>query len=246
MSDGPALILAGYGTGDALQLTIEAQQAIARATAVYAIAPPERLVRHLGAQRIRVVDLGPRLQSEGLPVEAYLDVAGFLLREASLDPPVALLAPGNPLFLNSLTRFLVQAARERELEVALFPGVSVIDALISDLGLDVTARGLQVFDARHLLARQQAVQPHVPLFVLQTNGLAAAASDRGLDVTEVTRAFAAHLGRFYPPVHPVSLVLETTGRGHFRHDTRPLSEFEALAPELEGSVALFCDVVRDG
>src|SRR5690606_12208448 len=110
MSDRPSLILAGYGVADTLQLTVEAQQALTRATSVYAIAPPPSFVRYLRAQRVGVVDLAPRFEAEGVPLEAYLDIAGFLLREAALDPPVALVVPGNPLFLNSLTRFLVQAA----------------------------------------------------------------------------------------------------------------------------------------
>ncbi len=245
MSGPPALILAGYGVGNTLQLTIEAQQALRVTTAVYAIAPPDRLVQHLRSQRMRVVDLAPRLAGEAEPAEAYVDIAGFLLNEAVLDPPVALLSPGNPLFLNSLTRFLVQAARERELEVALFPGVSIVDAIISDLGLDVTSRGLQVFDARHLLARAMPLQPSVPLLVLQPGGLIAVARERGLDGGAVVGALGAHLRRYYPENHPVSVILESVGHGTLRHETRPLDGFDAIESQLEEAAALFCDVVRE-
>src|SRR5690606_20475979 len=141
----------------------------------------------------------------------YLDIAGFILREAALDPPVALLAPGNPLFLNTLTRFLVQVARERSIEIAVYPGVSVLDALISDLGLDVTTRGLQVFDARHLVRGGLAVAPEVPLFVLQPAGLGALAAERQVAPEVVHEELATHLARSYPDNHAVSLILETTG-----------------------------------
>jgi uncharacterized protein YabN with tetrapyrrole methylase and pyrophosphatase domain len=244
MASGPALIMAGYGASDGLQITVEAQQALVRARAIYAVAPPERLVQHLRSQRVGVVDIAERLRESGDAAGAYIDVAGFLLREATLEPPIGFLVPGNPLFLNSLARFLVQAAREREVSISIYPGVSAVDALVSDLGLDVTTRGMQVFDARHLVGMGHAINPAVPLMVLQMDGMAVAANARGLDVAEVHFAFAAHLRSFYPGEHPVTLILSSSGRGDISFETRPLSLFRELTGKFEGSKGLFVDIVR--
>lgn len=242
----PALLLVGYGVGESLQITLEAQLALLRANRVYAIAPPAALVRHLGTQRVSVTDLAPRLREEGVEaVDAYLDVAGFVLREAALDPPVALLVPGNPLFQNSITRFLVQAARERDLPVAVFPGVSILDVLISDLGLDVTSRGLQVFDARHIVARAPVLNPAVPLFILQPGALVEGTSPERGETPSAVERLEQRLASVYPREHPVSLILRTTGRGEFTHRTRPLAAFSTLTTAFGDAAAIFCDLVRE-
>ena len=240
MADGGHLVLLGYGVADSLQLTVEAQRAIGRATVVYAVSPPPGLAQYLKGLRVRVVDLGPKL-AEGDGPAATLDVADFLLRRAVLEPPAVLLSPGNPLFLNNLARLLVQAANERGIAVTLTPGVSLLDTVISDLGLDVTTRGLQVFDARHLLGLRHQVNPRVPLLVLEAGALAR--GFEGAAPEQVHAAFAGYLGQFYPPSHGVTLITETTGRGMFGRRTVVMEQLPELLALAALDSCLFLDIV---
>ena len=243
MAGKPALVIAGHGVGNSLQLTVESQRAIAQCNAVYVLSAGDALKSYHKTLRLPLTDLSPRL-AEAPATEAYLDIAGFILREAELDPPVAFLVPGNPLFLNSITRFLVQAARERTIEIDLFPGVSLLDALISDLGLDVTSRGLQVFDARHVLTTGAVVNSRVPLLVLQVGGLQALEAASTDPAADAGAGLTGLLLRHYPADHPASLIDGSTGRGSFQHRTVDL---EALAVEMRQATiatSLFLDVVR--
>jgi precorrin-6B methylase 1 len=240
MADGGHLVLLGYGVADSLQVTVEAQRAIGRATTVYAVTPPPGLVQYLKGLRVKVVDLGEKL-SEGSGPAAVLDVADFLLRRAVLEPPAVLFSPGNPLFLNNLARLLLQAANERGVAVTLVPGVSLLDTVISDLGLDVTTRGLQVFDARHLLGLRHQPNPRVPLLVLEVGALAQ--GFEGAQPQDVFAGFAAYLGGFYPAAHAVTLITESTGRGAFARRTVTMEQLGELLPIAGVDSVLFLDIV---
>lgn len=242
--DGPALVLVGHGVGDSLQLTLEGQRALTASGHVYVMNPPPALAKYLGALRLGITDLGERFDAGPDYASAYLDVADFVLRRAATDPPAVLLVPGNPLFQNSLARFFVQTAKERKLAVEIYPGVSIVDTLISDLGLDVTVRGLQVFDARHLVGLGHTVNPRVPLFVLEVGGMVPGQADgEGVDEERAYAALPTHLARFYTPEHLVTLITKTTGRGQLVHGTVRLSRFNELGPQITLDSALFLDAV---
>jgi hypothetical protein len=77
------------------------------------------------------------------------------------------LSQGNPLLLNAVNRFLMVEAKKRGLTLGGFPGVSPIDVVVSELGIDVGTAGLQILSARGLVARSAALHPQVPLPLLQ-------------------------------------------------------------------------------
>lgn len=241
----PGLILAGYGSGHPLQITIESERALARATRVFAVGLPRALARHLEARRSRCVDLSACFE-EGRPyAEAYLDVAAAVLRQASLDPPVAFLSEGAPLLSNALNRFLVAEARRLGIATTALPAVSPIDSLICQLGLDVTAFGLQVFDARRVFERSMPVQASVPLLLLQLGSLAAGAEGGLLAATEAAYApLADYLARIYQPSHAV-VHLANSAEAHAEPiAVAPLSAFMTLLPRIGPASTLFVDRVR--
>jgi precorrin-2 methylase len=242
---GPDLILLGYGVEDTLQLTVQTQRMLTETGKVYSVSLPPSLARFLKSQRIEIEDLTDRFQPGRPFSECYLDVADHLIRRTAEEQPVCFLSPGNPMFLNSLNRFLYMQAQQRGLEVQVLPGVSQIDAIISDLGLDVGTFGLQVFDARRLVARRQSVNATVPLIVVQVAGFSAeAVSEPGVDAPAGGyETLAAYLGQFYPQEHLVTLINRELGQGAARA-TLPLSRFGELTANVRTSSSLFIDGVR--
>jgi siroheme synthase len=233
------LILVGAGV-DGLQLTVEAQRALTDAEHIYVAGVSPQLISFLRAQQLDVTDLTERLQS-GDYAAAYADVADFVLRQAGTEPPIALIVPGNPMFLNTLSRFLVQTAGERDIAIQTYPGLSILDAIISDIGLDVTSRGVQVFDARNLATRDEALNPRVPLIVLQLGGLGAGAPERDRETAYLR--LAARLAQVYPGEHAITLILRSTGRGQLSHTTVTLERFPALVQHITLGAALFIDAL---
>lgn len=233
-------MLVGFGVDNGLQLTLEGQRALSQAEQVFTIGLPDVLKDALKSWRIPATALDERFQDGDDYAAAYLDVADFLLRQAALEPPVAVLLPGNPMFQSTLSRFLVHTARERDLPLQVFPSVSIIDALISDIGLDVTSGGLQVFDARSVLKKAPGLNPRVPLIVL---GLGTFPPTLESEQDPLT-TLSTHLQQFYPGAHPATLVTRSTGRGDFSHSTVQLQRLVELSPHLTATSALFLDVVR--
>lgn len=241
----PALILAGYGMGDSLHLTVESQRALARASRVFSIGLPPHLAALLRAQRVVCFDLASRF-APGRPIaEIYLDVADTVLREARENPPVVVLSEGNPMLSNAISRFLVTKGKQLGLVIQVLPAVSPIDSAICQVGLDVGSFGLQVFDARRLVTRELPLQPAVPLLLLQ---LASVGLTEGVQSVESNpgayQSLADYLGRHYPPAHPVVHLLNAERAGGTSVLAAPLSAFDSLVPGFGPASTLFVDRVR--
>jgi len=231
----PNLILAGFGTSNSLQITVDAQQTAVRLGRVLALGLPGRLCGLLQRQGVEVTELGHLLEGKGF-AEGYAAVAQVVLAGAEHDPPVMFLSQGNPLLQNALNRFLVTEAKRRGHSVRVYPGVSPIDVVISELGIDVGNVGLQTLSARGLVARPAALNPRVPLLLLQLAGLA----DGGASA-EAHAQLAAVLGRGYPRSQPITL-LNMPGDGRVVRATVTLDRFGAFIPHIDASSALFIDV----
>ena len=237
----PALILAGHGVGDRLQLTVESQHAIARASRLFVVSPPPAVERFLRAQRLKPIDLAS-VCPRGSYADWYLDMAATVLHEVELNPPVALLVPGNPLLSNALARFLVAKAKERQIQTSVLPAVSPIDTLICQVGLDVGTHGLQVFDARRICERHLPISPGVPLLILQVGGLSPGDSP-GARAGSNFAPLADYLARYYPPEHPIV---------HLANDAATpaaaarLAAFTQLAAQFGPASTLFVDRLRQG
>lgn len=240
------LILLGYGVDDSLQISVGAQRVLASAGTAYTIGLPPNLARFLAAQRIDTVDLSDRFTPGRAYDEAYLDVADVLLRRAAEERPVILLTYGNPLFLNSLARFVVVQARQRKLTVDVRPAVSQFDQIVSDLGLDVGAAGLQLFDVRRLLRRTPQVNPQVPLLLLQLAGLrAAAVPDDTLPPDPADYVpLADYLRATYSADHTVTLLNLANGSQAATRTTVPLARFAELVPQIVSTSHLFLEPAR--
>ena len=245
MDGEPGLILLGYGVSDTLQLTLEAQRVINRVGKVYGLRIPANLKRLLRAQRVDFLDLADRFSAGRPYADAYLDVAEFILRRTAEEKPVVVLSQGSPLYLNALNRFLMQQARTRGIATQVLPGVSPFDVIVSDLGLDIGTFGLQLFDARRLVSRQQQINPHVPLLVLQpagfeeqtvANGDGAKAKDYG--------ALVDYLRRFYEAEQPNTLISLNDSGAAPTKGTVTLARFDELVSHVDASSSLYIGAVQ--
>ena len=227
----PELVLCGAGFGDGLHLSVQAQRTILAAGEAFTIGVPVVLIDHLRASRVRVTDLNPLVEDADDYQTGYLAVVDEVLKKVETAPPAVLVSAGNPFFMNSISRFLAQLAQERDIRLNVLPASSAVDALVNDLGLDVASRGLQIFDARQLVARQLVINPQVPLFLF---GVDAFADPRLLPPGVPPEDLLAHLGTYLEKTfgsdRPVTLVARMTGMGRMEQMTVPLSRAAELWP----------------
>jgi len=241
----PDLLLVGYGVGDSLQITVQTSRTLARLGRCYVLGLPPNLAAYLRSIHVDAIDLVARLRPGLGFSEAYLALAEAILQEVADDPPVAVISPGNPLLSNSLNRFLLLKARERKLQVQVLPAVSPIDVLIATTGLDVGTFGVQVFDARRIVARQRHIDPSVPLVILELAGLAA--TDPVAPISPSSEAFeplAELLRTTYPADHPVTHVADGSAGAQSGPVTVPLSAFATIVSGIGNGSMLFVDLVR--
>ncbi len=242
---GPALLLIGSGIGDQLQLTVQASRALARVGRAYALGLGPNLAAYLRSIGVEAIDLVPRIPEDADATTAYLTIADAILQEVADDPPVAVIAPGNPFLSNSVARFLVMQAKERGISVQALPSVSPIELLITTTGLDVGTFGLQVFDARRLVAGRHLPNPAVPLAVLQVAALGGVKGIRPAPPTEPELGRLRDvLGKIYPAEHQV-VHLVVNGATPAQSVSRViLSGLAGLAPGIRADSILFLDLVR--
>lgn len=241
----PDIYLIGIGAGSGLQFTMEAQKVLDKVGKAYALHLPVPLRRHLRSLRVQTVDLSGCFAHPRPLQEAYVDAASLLLERAASEHPVVVLCPGSPLFLNSISRLLVLQGRRAGFDVRAIPGISPLDALISYVGVDVAAFGLQVFTGHRLTTRPTRLNPTVPLAVLEVAGVGA--TDTNTDPSDEPKRYARLLGvlaRFYSADHAVTMVNVTGGNGRRSHATLPLRRFAEFLPHIRENSHLFIDAIK--
>ena len=237
MVEGPKLVLAGFGASSALQLTVEAQQMAAQIGQVVSLGLPERTRALLTRQSVTVTPLDRLF--EGKPfAEGYAAVAQAVLARAEKDPPAMFISQGSPLLVNAITRFLVAEATRLEMPMRIFPGVSPIDVMVAEIGIDVGRTGLLSISAAGLLARPVALNPRVPVLLLELAGLQADGAS-----AEAYGGLVELLQAEYPPKQPMTLV-NMSGDGGITRATVALADFGELLPNIDPSSCLFIDIRR--
>ena len=237
----PHLILAGVGIHDRLLMTVETQRTVARYGKAFAIGLQPALRAFLKSLHVEVVDLDDRFAAHQRFEEVYLDIVAHLIERTAVERPVILLCPGNPLFLNSVARALVVESRRLGLTLQLLPGVSLLDVLINDIGIDVGQFGLQVFDAHWLVVNALPLSIGAPVLILNLAGFgldSAAAADRGPDYGPLTE----YLGRYYGPEQVITLVRSNPSGGVSFGRLR-LDGLTANAEALAAATCLHIDFV---
>jgi len=99
-----------------------------------------------------------RLYGEGKPRrQTYLQMAELMLREVREGKRVVGVFHGHPGFFVSATRRAMRIAEREGYPARMIPGVSSVDVLCADIGLDPGTFGLQILKASSVLKRRPMV-----------------------------------------------------------------------------------------
>ena len=108
------------------------------------------------------------LYEDGKPREtAYQEICNTIVKEALRGIDCAYLTPGNPIFLNSVVLKLREAALQNDIPFAIYPGISSIDTILTELFLSTGSTGLQCYEATHFVDFQPKIDIRVPLLLFQ-------------------------------------------------------------------------------
>lgn len=204
------LYIVGTGMIGLDQLTAEAERALAHSRRLLVLDPPSSVLRQLSSRFANVEDLAadwtprqPRLAALERSMTRVLDAA-------LTTGPIALVVYGHPCVGVFPTERLLLACRAIGLRAKVVAGISCIDAMLIDLGIDPSDRGLQIYDATDALLRRRPIQHDVPCILLDVAAVGHAYTGVADDRERRIRALEDFLATAYPGDHKVQLVRSAT------------------------------------
>jgi precorrin-6B methylase 1 len=222
-----ALVIVGTGIQWAGQTTLAAERAIRDADVVlFAVADAwaARWIRSLNPHTAALPY--PR---DGRPRrDIYRQMTSCILAELEKPARVCAVFYGSPTFLARSAHEALQAARAAGFPAALLPGVSSVECMAADLGIDFGELGCQIFEANVFLSRPRHVDTSAYLILCQVAMIGQPAAFDG-DVHRVRRGLvnlAERLRGVYPPGHR-ALLYEAS-----RHPLEPPKVIAVALSEL--------------
>jgi tetrapyrrole methylase family protein/MazG family protein len=204
------ITIVGLGPGNPAHLTLEAQQALERASEVYLRTSRHPTVSALPAH-LTLHSFDPLYEQAANFAEVYEGIAEQVLALGRRSEGVVYAVPGHPLVGETTVQHILSIAKTRDITVRIIAGLSFIEPVLTALGLDALD-GLQVVDALDLAARHHPpLNPDLPALIGQLYG------------RDVSSAIKLTLMNGYPAEHPVTLV---RGAGTDEERTRTLSLYE--------------------
>jgi uncharacterized protein YabN with tetrapyrrole methylase and pyrophosphatase domain len=202
---GPGtMTVVGLGYGISSQVTPEAMDHIRRSDKFFFLTydpVTERWLEqlHPAATSLKKIQRKPSASNLDAMVERMLSAVseGLTVCAAFSGHPAVCLSPSHDV---------VRRVRRRGFPAQWIPGISAMDCLFADLGIDPGDDGYQLFDATELLERRPNLDPRIPLIVLQpgvidSNTDSREDADRRARLIELTSFFKRH----YSPSHKITL-----------------------------------------
>lgn len=157
----------GLGMRLVTQITLESNYLLQQMESVFHLEDGPEISDYLESFACTEVSLR-HLYSEGKSREqAYEEIANEIMNAALTGTRCGFLTQGNPVFLNSVVFKLRKLAAQHEMPFFVYPGISSIDTLLTDLFLAVEDTGLQCFEATHFVRMRPQVDKRVPLILFQ-------------------------------------------------------------------------------
>lgn len=201
------LIVVGTGILGGGQTILAAQRAIAGADVVlFAVADP------LTVAWLRTI--APAAESLPYPMDdtprrqTYLEMVARIVAPLEAGKKVCAVFYGHPGMLAFAPHESVRQARARGHRARMLPGVSALDCLIADLGVDLGLDGCQTYEATDFLIRARGCDIHVPLVLWQIGLIGNQSFFDAADRAGMARGLCVLvevLSTHYPGEHPVTL-----------------------------------------
>lgn len=205
------IYIVGTGIVGVQHITREVDAVLRRSKEVLYVDNSFGICEYLEQVCLQVTNLHPIAYREGRRrIEAYNIMTAKVI-EAALDhSPVTFALYGHPLVFASPPFQVLHIAPLFGLRVKVLPGISAMDTLFVDLGLDPSVQGLQMYEATDLLLRQRPLQPDVPCLIWQIGTVESRLYSESMSKPKRFTQIKNYLLKFYPPNHELVAVYSST------------------------------------
>jgi len=202
--------IVGTGIVGTHQLTREAEEVIRRCRRTFVIADGYGVADYLRTLCPEVSELGSLYEPGKNRLPTYHKMAAEVIAAAVAESPVCLATYGHPWVYCYPTTLITRAAPHLGLHVEVFPGISALDTLIVDLGIDIADNGIQMYEATDLLLRHRPLQNDVNCVIWQPTVAGDPTCPSEWYEAQQFVPLQNYLLTFYPADHQVSLVTTKT------------------------------------
>jgi uncharacterized protein YabN with tetrapyrrole methylase and pyrophosphatase domain len=203
---GCDIAIVGIGISGAHQMTGEVEETLRRCNVTFVTDTGTGAMARLDELCPRAVNLAAGQQVGSHRLSIYRLIASEVVAAAVAEPPVAFATYGHPNMYCFPTALIQRAAVVLDLEVKVLPGISFLDTLLADIGVDPGFDGLQMYEATDLLIRRRPLQPDVSCVITQAPATLDAYNRPGERNLENLTRLQEYLLTFYPENHEVLLV----------------------------------------
>jgi precorrin-6B methylase 1 len=197
-----SLTVVGTGIDVGGQLTPQAQAAFVGADeALYLVGDPVA-VRLLEGMNPKARSLHGLYREGKDRLTTYGEMVEAMLGPARSGHDVCAAFYGHPGVFVYPARVAMDRAREDGLRVRMFPGISSLDCLFADLGLDPAVSGCQIYHATDFVLNRTTPDPTAFLLLLQISVIAQPAHVDQADWSHLP-VLVEYLRELYPPEHEV-------------------------------------------
>lgn len=237
----------GTGMVGYRQLTQEAIAALDRSEQIYLVHYQKIVSDHMEEYADDVIDLTTKYEQDTKRKYAYEQMAETVLDAAEeCDSPITLALYGHPLVFVSPSRWVIEEAPERGLEVQVQPGISSVDCLYTDLTLDPAKNGIQMFEATDLLLREFELNPDVPAMIWQIGMVESVLYSDETSRPKRFKRLREYLQQFYPDDHTAYITQTSTYPITESEQIEfEISEFESLHEQINAIQTLYIPPVQE-
>jgi uncharacterized protein YabN with tetrapyrrole methylase and pyrophosphatase domain len=212
----PRLYVIGVGVTIPDHITVEAFRAMAACNRIYTLLqePPHVWLPPNTINLIPVINVFEMYVEGALRTSNYDRVADSIFNALNENAKIGYVTYGNPLVYDSVAQNLIRNAQQNGVAFQIVAGISSIDTLLCDLGVDM-APGLQVYEASWLVAGQIQLDATVPAILVQIGTFGSfQAHYRTAPPASALSDLVAYLRTWYPASHAVFLVRSAnSGKG---------------------------------
>jgi uncharacterized protein YabN with tetrapyrrole methylase and pyrophosphatase domain len=204
------IAIAGLGIVGVHQITREVEETLRRCRHAFVIDDGFGVIHYLKSLCPDVISLIPFYEPGKKRLPTYRRMAAEVINSAIVDSPVCFATYGHPLVYCYPAILIQRAAKLLNLRIEILPGISSLDTLFVDLGIDAATDGLQMYETTDLLLRRRPIQQDVPCILWQVDAIAQPTFETTRRAADQFLPLQTYLLQFYPPEHSVILVLSKT------------------------------------
>ncbi len=202
--------IVGLGIIGVHQITREVEETIRRCRHTFVVDSGFGIVPYLRDLCGTVTDLVPLYERGKSRLDTYRQMAAQVTNAALTSAPVCFATYGHPLVYCYPAVLIQRAAKVFNLRIEIFPGISSLDTLMVDLGVDFASDGLQMYEATDLLVRRRPLHDDVPCIIWQADVFGEANYTTERRSGQVFLPLQNYLLQFYSAEHPITLVVSRT------------------------------------